>query len=85
MSEYIPLSKAAERIGLTPRTLQRWCRDGLVAHSRYPNGRVCFNAEQLAGLTSEVQPVEYHPEALTPNPLFHPTRPRLVEATRGKR
>ncbi len=78
-----PLSTVARELGIHPRTLQRWCRDGIVAHRRWPTGRICFAPEDIESLTERCTAVETHPEVNTPNPRYDPTRAVVVPIRRG--
>lgn len=53
---------------ITARTLQRWCREGIVHHLRTPSDRILFGPDDVERLLERQQPREHHPEVLTPNP-----------------
>ncbi len=46
-SDLIPTTAAAQRLGIHPKTLMRWVRDGLVTAVRTPGGRLRFRPEDL--------------------------------------
>lgn len=63
-------AQAAPQVGVTARTIQRWCRRRWVEHHRTPGGQIRFTATQVAALQDFHPPVAEHPEVLTPNPQF---------------
>lgn len=47
-------AEAALQIGVHPRTLKRWARDGKVRFVRYPSGRFMF-PESVVGDVQEIR------------------------------
>lgn len=59
----------AAALNVSPRTVQRWCRDRRVEHCRTVTGRVRFTDDQLARLVETAAARVVHREVLTPNHL----------------
>ncbi len=53
MERLVRLSEAAQVLGVTPQTLRRWGRRGLVKLVRLPGGELRVGSGQLAFLTGE--------------------------------
>ena len=73
MSDYIPSGDAARRLGVTTDTINRWCNDGLIKHTRIKAGKyfryfVCRESfEQLirdGEVTPEPKPMRGRPDRL---------------------
>lgn len=77
---YVSPNELAHRLGVNPRTVQRWCRDRRVEHCRTPTGRIRFTPEQADAAAEAMLrvPVERHAGVEVPNPLFDSMRASVV-------
>lgn len=53
-SELLTLAEAADRLRLSPRTVQRYVADGRLASLRTPGGHPRFRAEDVEALLEQV-------------------------------
>jgi hypothetical protein len=77
--DWIPLSRVAERTGLTERRLRRLIRQHSVPVMRHRRD-IWFDEESLAELKEAMRfrPEEVPPAGLAPVPAQRPTRHRIV-------
>lgn len=72
MDPWYDAQDVARRLKVTPRTVQRWCRERRVPHIRVGRG-IRFTAQQLAEIEAAYR---VEPRALVdvsaPNPAYRP-------------
>ncbi|MCD4692035.1 MAG: MerR family transcriptional regulator, partial [Calditrichales bacterium] len=80
MEEYINISKAAKRIGVSKETLRRWDKSGKFNSIRHPiNNYRVYKTEQVESLVKEIQ-FEYTTETVSITKHIEP----YFQTNRGK-
>lgn len=63
--KFYSISEAAQKLGISAKTLRRWDKAGKVKINRTPNGERIFTAEEIDKLRARVSPFSVQPAAQT--------------------
>lgn len=53
-SEHLTLAQAAEHLAISPKTLERWARDGRIPSERTPEGSLVFRRDELLSRSAKM-------------------------------
>ena len=54
MTRYLTATQVAERLGVTPKTVSRWAKEGRLAHQRTLGGHRRYDPSQIDQLQREL-------------------------------